>query len=115
MFVGCHSHRFNLAVYNILANYATIIEKIHLLMKNMSFQIDAAIFCTLTHLRLKVRSDTHWSSNFEMMQPYIKLRHFVAGIDLPIVLEICPIADDDYKVERLCRILDDLDSITKAL
>lgn len=57
-FVGCQSHGFILAVKDILVSYEYIVEKVHRVMKKMSFQIPAAKLHKPTHLRLKLRNDT---------------------------------------------------------
>lgn len=114
-FVGCDSHRFNLAAKDILVSYEDIVEKVHRLMKKMSFQIPAAKLRKLTHLRPKLRNDTRWSSTYVMLQRYIQVHEIIKQIELPEVQELRLCDGDHVEVERLFRLLGDLQSVTKEL
>lgn len=114
-FVGCHSHRLNLVVIDIPATFDIILEKILHFVKTLSIEIVAAKLCKLTHLCPRLRNDTRWSSIFSTVDRYRRLRKFPLQIDSPDEPEFYLDDENDKELDRLFRILGDLDSVTKAL
>lgn len=114
-FVGCHSHRFNLAVRDVLADHKALIGKVHDLMRRISFQIPSAKLRRLTPLKPKMGNETRWSSTYEMLERYIRLKSYIPQIGVDEVEELMLSEDEDDDLLRLLRQLKDLDSVTKAL
>ena len=71
-FIGCASHRFNLAVQQYLEEHKELLGKIHELMKKFSTIKGRAYLHTFTHLEPKLRQDTRWSSTFYMVERYVR-------------------------------------------
>lgn len=58
LFVGCHNHRYQLAVEDILQTHMLNIESVRAIMRKLSFQILAAKLRRLTPLRAKLDTET---------------------------------------------------------
>ena len=71
-FIGCASHRFNLAVQQYLEEHEELLRKIHELMKKFSTIKGRAYLHTFTHLEPRLRQDTRWSSTFTMVLRYVR-------------------------------------------
>ena len=69
-FIGCASHRFNLAVKDILEDNQLIISKVQSIMRKLSYQIPAANLRQFTHLRAVLNNETRWSSTYQMLKRY---------------------------------------------
>eukprot|EP00171_Calliarthron_tuberculosum_P002604 IDg2604t1 len=95
LFVGCASHRFNLAVQDILSSYEDVLSLVHNLMLKLRNLIAAAKLRNLTHLRPKMRNVTWWSSSYEMLRRYQRLREFLPMLHLDSVDELTPNHRDD--------------------
>ncbi len=67
-FVGCASHRFNLALQEIITEHGTLRNKVNDLMKKLEAPIAAAKVRKCTNLRAKRRNVTRWFSVFEMLK-----------------------------------------------
>lgn len=115
VFVGCHSHRYNLALKDIMAGHVDTIESVRVLMKRLSYQIPAARLRRHTKLRAKQDCETRWSSTFQMMKRYIALRPAIAQLDLPEIDDLLPPSHHHNEVVHLCQKLEELESITKKL
>lgn len=79
-FIGCASHRFNLAMGLYLKQHETILLRIHDLMTKLQNFLLAAALRTLTPLVAKSRNSTRWSSYFSMVQRYVAIREFIRNI-----------------------------------
>lgn len=77
LFVGCHSHRFNLAVKDFIDNHLELILRVKDFMRQLSYQIPAAKLCRLTHLRAKFNNETRWCSTYHMFQRYVYIEHHI--------------------------------------
>lgn len=49
-FLGCHSHKFNLAVKHVVDGYSTVVDKVQYLMQRLSYQIPVANLRQITPL-----------------------------------------------------------------
>lgn len=58
IFVGCYSHRFNLAVRDLLSKYKKVTSKVQQVMKKLSYSIPAAQLRKLTPLKAVQANDT---------------------------------------------------------
>ena len=75
-FIGCASHRFNLAVEKYLERHGAILQDIHELMKKLSTIKKAGKLRQKTKLEPVIRNATRWSSAHEMVKnsmPFVTL------------------------------------------
>lgn len=114
-FVGCASHRFNLAVKDILKRYEHSIGMIQTLMKKLSFQIPAAKLRMHTPLKATQRNETRWSSTYTMLSRFLELLPFLPRIDDDDVQLLIPSDQQNTEIRELCVKLAELDSVTKTL
>lgn len=63
-FIGCASHRFNLAVKDILSQNEDIVMLIRALIVRLRNLIPSAKLRKLTPLEAKIDNETRWSSSF---------------------------------------------------
>ncbi|EGZ26798.1 hypothetical protein PHYSODRAFT_255233 [Phytophthora sojae] len=61
-FIGCASHRFNLAVKDFLKTEDELIAKVHTLMTKLRTIKGRALLRRISHLSPLLRNDTRWSS-----------------------------------------------------
>ena len=114
-FVGCASHRYNLAVKYLLKPHMAIVKKIHAIMSKFRYPIPAAKLRKLTPLKAKTYVETRWSSAVEMLRRYALLRDFFPRIDLEGLDEMLLTVSGNKIVDKLCSQFSDLNSITKGL
>lgn len=85
--VGCASHRFNLAMKTILDTCKAVLDKVNTLMAELRTLKNAGRLRKIMHdagLRpiLPIRSNTtRWSSTFDMIQRYFKLKFYIGQIE----------------------------------
>jgi hypothetical protein len=72
--IGCASHRLNLAVQEYLHNSETLLNKIDQLMRKLQTIKFAARLREETHLSAIRRNLTRWSSTFNMIERYLKIK-----------------------------------------
>lgn len=76
-FIGCASHRLNLAAKSFLAPYELLLKKIQGLMSKLSTPKQSAKLRRTTALQPIKRNLTRWSSTFEMVRRLITIIEFV--------------------------------------
>lgn len=74
-FIGCASHRLNLAVQDFLQPYQGVLSRVRDLTRKLRNLKSAAELRKHTNLKPKLDCPTRWSSSFEMVERYSKLRH----------------------------------------
>eukprot|EP00171_Calliarthron_tuberculosum_P001888 IDg1888t1 len=114
-FIGCASHRYNLAVQILLMDEAVVLEKVHTLMSKLKTLTLGAKLFKLTNLKSKTRNATRWSSTYEMLRRYQRIRDCLQKLDSLDVDRLCLTSADNRRVDSLMCQLDDLESVTKAL
>lgn len=114
-FVGCGSHRFNLAVKDMLECHADLLSNIRGLMQKLRTPTIAARLRRKTFLKAKLSNETRWSSSFEMLRRYSEIKAFVSDLHDPVVDELLPNTAQDRKIESLLSILSDLNVVTVEL
>ena len=114
-FQGCYSHRYNLAMKDIISSYSFVIDKVHELMKKLKYQIPAAKLRSLTHLTAQTANETRWSSTYHMIRRYDEIRDHLPALNLPEINELLLDEDDELMVATLLKKLRGLDSGTKQL
>ncbi len=100
-FIGCASHRFNLAVKDYLVHHSELIDKVSVIMKKLRSPVAAAKLRKLTHLRSLGCNQTRWSSSYVMLQRYINLcPHFdEAGMN---DIEDYMLTPREHKISKNC-------------
>ena len=114
-FIGCASHRFNLAVKDMLEEYEPLTTQVYFLMKKLKNIIPSAKLRKLTPLRPKCANVTRWSSTYEMLLRYTQLKEFLPSLHLDEVDDLLLTTRKDREIDQLLEMLTDLDSVTKAL
>eukprot|EP00171_Calliarthron_tuberculosum_P012778 IDg12778t1 len=112
-FVGCASQKFNLAVKDLLMTHKDIICKVRELMKKLRALLERAILRKFTDLTPIVSSVTRWSSTYEMLQRYLRLRDVLIQIQISDIDDMMPIRRETQDLESLCSKLGVLESVTK--
>jgi hypothetical protein len=113
--IGCASHRFNLAVKDIIDPYQNLITKVNSVMKKMKNIIPSAKLRKVTHLKPKCANATRWSSTYQMLERYDKIKVFLQELNLNEVSDLLPNNREDREIEDLLTRLKNLDSVTLAL
>ncbi|RHY49566.1 hypothetical protein DYB30_011046 [Aphanomyces astaci] len=113
--VGCASHRFNLFVGDVLADYEELLCAVHAIMKKLSNVIPAAKLRRMTPLCPKQRNKTRWSSTVAMLAQYVELKPFLPQLGLDDIDMLLNNSWQDRDVELLIAQLTDLNSVTLAL
>ena len=113
-FIGCASHRFNLAVEQYLVNFKPLLDKVRFVMKKYRELKNAAALRKKTPLRPILDNETHWSRQKEMLQRFDEFQEFFDTNDPDIVM-IYPSVGELYQLKNLLDTLKTLDSITIKL
>lgn len=113
--VGCASHRFNLAVEDILQEDDDFVQKIYAIMSKLrNPTLSAKLFC-LCGLRSKTANETRWSSTFEMFKRYMQIREFLPELGSEDLDDLALSVPETRKIEQLMDRLKTVDSVTKEL
>jgi hypothetical protein len=123
-FVGCASHRFNLAVNRYLETYEPVIEKVHQLMTKLRTIKQAGKLRRKTNLQPVIRNKTRWSSTFEMVKRFFTLEDFIDMDDVQLS-ELFPSRSDLIRLKtvlflllfniKALKDLEQFESVTKIL
>ncbi|KUF85263.1 hypothetical protein AM587_10005540 [Phytophthora nicotianae] len=119
-FIGCASHRFNLAVKDFLKTEDELITKVQALMAKLRTIKGRALLRRVSHLSPLMRNDTRWSSTYEMVERYLKLQPLIVqlGHNLLVEYEIQPLLlrrAEHERVKSLARDLEKFEGVTKEL
>ena len=76
-FVGCASHRLNLAVSAYLERHRPLLEKVSTLMEKLKSPKLAGTLREHTSLKSIQRNKTHWLSTMDIVERYIRLKPFL--------------------------------------
>jgi hypothetical protein len=113
-FVGCASHRLNLAVKNYLdqPTIAPIINKVNSLMKSLLSLKNSMILMKETPLRPEIRNQTRWSSVYSMLQKYLKIRRAINNCEFGVeVNQHIPDAEEHQSIISLHANLKEVDEV----
>ena len=114
-FVGFASHRFNLAVKDIISENTHIVNRVHELMKKLRTPISAAKLRQVTELKAKVHNVTRWSSVSSMLHRYCELHGIIEELEIDGIEELVLSKRENKKIEELCVQFRELDSVTQHL
>ncbi|KAE9339410.1 hypothetical protein PF008_g11585 [Phytophthora fragariae] len=109
--VGCASHRFNLAVNRFLADSEPLLTQVNTLMSKLSQANNFAQLAEATSLHPIKRNITRWSSNFEMLQRYERIRPQIKTVEA--VEELIPTGASYRKLLELLQHMKKFESVTK--
>lgn len=113
--VGCASHRFNLAMRDILHKDQDIIAKVNSTMVKLRGLLLSAKLQKLTHLKPQVANVTRWSSIHNMLNRYTELREYLPMLESDEIDMLLLTASENRKLESLLNIINPLESVTKTL
>ncbi len=113
-FIGCASHRWNLAMKDVTGSSDLSISKVEVIMKAFRRPKLAGKLRKLTHLKAKCPNATRWSSTVQMLDRYTKLRSFLSGFDEHEFGESLLTPHEEKRIDSLCEKYSELESITKA-
>lgn len=113
-FVGCASHRFNLACQKFLQPYETMLLGIHSLMVTLSTIKQAGKLRLKTKLEPVKRNATRWSSTYDMLKRFFQLLEFIDIEDIQLA-SLIPSGRDMLALRNLMKDLQEFESTTKLL
>lgn len=113
-FIGCASHRFNLAVQSYLDTYDEITSSINNLMKTLSNIKKAGKLRLKTSLEPVTRNVTRWSSTYSMLERFFQLREHLDQSDVDLLQNI-PSGPQLVELEVLRKNLKTFEIVTKRL
>jgi len=115
-FIGCASHRFNLAVQEYLKVYSDDLNQIHHIMLKLRTLSVSAKLRNLTHLRPRIiNNSTRWSATYEMLERFFQLYPHIVKLCVEAIENLMPNNRKLRSLEALLGKLRDLDSVTKHL
>jgi hypothetical protein len=112
-FIGCASHRFNLAIKAFMSDYQEEIDTIQALMICLRSANNSAELAKHTHLRPIKSNHTRWSSVFAMLSRYLKIRNEIRSVSA--VEDYLPSGSAHRRIVQLHTKLEELDSVCVKL
>ncbi|KAJ0395207.1 hypothetical protein ATCC90586_002136 [Pythium insidiosum] len=112
-FVGCASHRLNLAVNKLLEETKHVINKVQELMVALQKPNTKAHLERITPLHAQIANSTRWSSVYMMLKRYLELRD--AARQIVTVEDMILRPSEHRKVVSIVEQLADIDSVCIAL
>ncbi|KAF4136083.1 hypothetical protein GN958_ATG14727 [Phytophthora infestans] len=119
-FVGCASHRYNLAVQMFLEDHKYLINKANKLMLKLSTVKGRACLASVTGVNPKIKNETRWSSAMKMLKRCDKLIPALRQLSTKNAVK-CGVdklmlsAAEAMEVSELLKDLQKLDSVTVEL
>jgi hypothetical protein len=113
-FIGCSSHRFNLACKLFLEKYETQLENINSLMKTLRKITKAGALRKKTDKEPVKRNITRWSSTYAMLKRFFEIKPFLDESD-PDISCWLPSGIEFLTLQELLKHLENFNSVTKEL
>jgi hypothetical protein len=113
-FIGCASHRFNLACKKYLKEYEESLSKISRLMVTLRNVKQAGKLRTKTKLSPVLRNDTRWSSTYQMLKRFFELKDFIDASDRAMVVNL-PTGLEIITLQEVMKNLEEFETATKLL
>jgi len=113
-FIGCASHRFNLACKQYLEEYEETLSKISRLMVTLRNVKQAGKLRTKTKLSPVLRNVTRWSSTFQMLKRFFEIKDFIDSSDRVLAVNL-PSSLELVTLQEVMKDLEEFDSATKLL
>jgi hypothetical protein len=114
-FIGCASHRFNLAMKFYFEEHKGMLKKINDIMSRLKNLIPAAKLRAHTHLKAKTRNLTRWSSTFEMVLCYTKMFDVLPLLEINEIDDMLLSIRENRDIDSMIKELKDIESVSKAL
>jgi hypothetical protein len=113
-FIGCASHRFNLACKKYLEEYEESLSKISRLMVTLRNVKQAGKLRTKTKLSPVLRNDTRWSSTYQMLKRFFEIKDFIDASDRALAVNL-PSGLEIVTLQEVMKDLEEFESATKLL
>jgi hypothetical protein len=113
-FIGCASHRFNLACKTYLEEYEETLSKISRLMFTLRNVKQAGKLRTKTKLSAVPRNDTRWSSTFQMLKRFFEIKDFIDASDRALAVNL-PSGLEVVTLQEVMKDLEEFEVATKLL
>ena len=113
--VGCASHRYNLAVRDVIAGEIELVNKFNTLISKLRTLLLSSKLRKLTPLLPKICNEILCSSSFEMLRRYCQLQKYLPKLNSAEVDELQSTVSENRRVDALVTRLNDLDEVTKKL
>ncbi len=113
-FIGCASHRFNLACKTYLEPFELSLMKINELMKTLGNIKQAGKLRKKTDLEPIKRNATRWSSTYEMLKRFFEIKEFIDDEDEQLACHL-PSGLQLLSLQKLLQDLKQFEDITKEL
>lgn len=113
-FIGCASHRFNLACQKYLEDYELQLSRISRVMVTLRNIKQAGKLRTKTQLSPVLRNDTRWSSTYSMLKRFFEIRGFLDESDRALAANL-PSGLDLLSLEEAMKDLEEFEAATKDL
>ena len=114
-FIGCASHRFNLAVQKYLERHQRIISDINHLMISLTNLKRAGRLRQFTDLQPIVMNTTRWSSKHVMLERFFRLDGFIKEMRDHELDQLIPSGRDLANLKELGAQMQDFEIVTKKL
>ncbi|KAF1772501.1 Ribonuclease H-like domain [Phytophthora cactorum] len=112
--VGCASHRLNLAVRLITADFQAELDLMQKVMVRLRTLSQAAKLRFKTHLRPVLRQDTRWSSTFCMPGRFFEIREHLDA-DNEAIEDLLPSPSSTKKLKALLVKMKMVESVSKRI
>lgn len=110
-FIGCASHRFNLAVKDILKEHEEFINRVQRVMVMVRTLTTAGKLRAFTELRGVLNCPTRWGAAYKMLLRYQQIREYLPQLNMDNVDEAMLNGVENRKLDDLCRKLENLHSV----
>ena len=114
-FVGCASHRYNLAVMDLVNDNSELIGKVNALMVFLRSLIPAATLRERTPLQPVTACPTRWGSYHKQLKRYTELREFIPQMDMPDAEDLLPSAAEHRRIASLLDFLEPMEGVSLEL
>ncbi|KAG3134997.1 hypothetical protein PC128_g26121 [Phytophthora cactorum] len=111
--IGCASHPFSLAVCRYLEDYKPLIDQVQTLCIQLRYPNNAAELARHTHYKPLKSNATRWSSTYQMLARYVKIRDAIKMF--AAVEDLLPWPSIHRQVVQLVNKLEALDSVCVKL
>lgn len=113
--IGCASHRFNLAVCDIIESNSDTVQAIRSIMVKLRTLKYAAHLRNHIDLKPILSNTTRWSSTFQMLKRYIELIPAIREMDIAEINDLLPSNAKHSSITQLLETLSVMDSVCKQL
>jgi hypothetical protein len=114
-FIGCASHRFNLAVQKYLEQHQNVITNIHRIMVLLSNLKKAGKLRQFTDLEPVTMNATRWTSKYAMIERYFQLEEYIKEMNDAELDILLPSGRELAQLKTIQNQLSDFNLITLKL